>query len=509
MSNRTTSLHRPEEGRWLAGVAAGLALRLGVSVWLVRIVFALLCFAGGLGALLYVASWLLIPREGETDSIVQGWMDTGQAPRWAGVILVGLAVIIVGSATGLIGGELAFAVVLIGIGVMLYRGDLGLGRRRSHTGRSTDPKEPPEPAADEPAAPEPAADEPAAEAAALAPAVAPEAAPPKERSYLSTACVGVAAIALGVLGLFDEIVVGFNPGFHHYMALAVGVIGIGVVVGAWFGRPAGLVILGVLLLPILLFSRLAAEGGVDLLSIEFSSVGDVRYRPGSVEEIREAYELEMGGLTIDLRDVDFEGRTVSVETEVGVGEVLVRIPEDVAVDVNGRVGMGNLQVGDWERGGVGIEADLRLEGSAGTLLLDSQVGIGEIEVRAWPGDDRSPHRISDEEALHREYRIRHGADLQGHYTLASGSLQLDLGELVLEEDRRVPITVGRGDVSVTVPPDTSLHITTRVDRGRLTVFEDVWEGSNLNSTHLTQFLGAPRLTLDIRLGAGSLTVEEK
>ena len=91
MSNRTTSLHRPAEGRWLTGVAAGLGLHFEVPVWIIRIAFAVLCFAGGLGALLYVAGWLLIPREGETDAIVQGWLGTGQARRWVGVILVGLA----------------------------------------------------------------------------------------------------------------------------------------------------------------------------------------------------------------------------------------------------------------------------------------------------------------------------------------------------------------------------------------------------------------------------------
>ena len=77
-----------------------------------------------------MAGWLLIPREGETDAIVQGWLGTGQARRWVSVIFVGLAVIILVSETGLISGDLAFAVVLIGIGVMLYRGDLNRGDRR-------------------------------------------------------------------------------------------------------------------------------------------------------------------------------------------------------------------------------------------------------------------------------------------------------------------------------------------------------------------------------------------
>jgi len=291
-----------------------------------------------------------------------------------------------------------------------------------------------------------------------------------------------------------------------------------VVVGAWFGRPAGLVILGVVLIPVLLLSRLAEAGGVNLVSMEltsgdqvvqFSSAGQVLHRPGSVEDIKESYELGVGGLIIDLRDVDFAGRTVTMDAEVGIGEIVVRLPEGVAADVRGEVGMGSLEVGDWDRDGIGVEADLRLEGSEGTLVLDSGVGIGEIEVRAWPVDNRSPYRLSEDEGPGEEYRIRDGGALSAEYTLSAGTLRLDLGELVLTDDRRVPINVGRGEVWVTVPQEVGLRIDTRVERGRVTIFDRVSEGSNLSMIYATQVRNAPRLTLDIRLGEGNVTVEEK
>ena len=476
MSNRTTSLHRPDEGRWLAGVAAGLGLRFEVPVGIIRIAFAVLCFAGGLGALLYVAGWLLIPREGETDSIVQGWLATGEARRWVGVILVGLAVIILVSETGLIRGDLAVAVVLIGIGVMLYRGDLSRGDRRPTTRQSTDREVSPEGAAEAPAVPP-------------VPAAVADPVPRPARSYLGRVCAGVAVMALGVLGLFDTVIPGFHPDFHHYVALVLAVIGLGLVVGAWFGRPGGLVVLGLVLIPILVLSRL--EGGAD-----FISVGQIHHRLGSVEDIRAAYRLGVGGLIIDLRDVYFEGRTVQMETQVGIGEVLVRLPEGVAADVSGQVGLGALQVGDQDRGGIGVEADLGLEGLAGTLVLDANVGIGQVVVQSWP-------------ALPPEHAPPSEPDLRGAYTLANGSLRLDLGGLVLEEDRSVSVDVGKGEIWVTVPEGLGLRITSRVDRGRLTMFDEVWEGSNLNATHSTQISGAPQLTLDIRLGEGSVTVEEE
>jgi hypothetical protein len=320
--------------------------------------------------------------------------------------------------------------------------------------------------------------------------------------------MGVAVIALGVLGMFDQFIPGFSPDFHHYVALAVGVIGLGVVVGAWFGRPAGLAVLGVLLLPILIFSRLLAGVGHDILSFEFTSAGSVQHRPGSVEEMRAVYELEVGGMTIDLRDVEFSGQTLALEAGVGIGQLVVWLPPGVGAEVNGEVGMGTIQVADWNRSGVGVEADLRLEGTNGTLALDSDVGIGEINIRTSPEDERTPTWIGEEGPDNEDHRIQDSANLQDGYTLSTGSLRLDLGDLHLQEDRRVPITVDHGEVWVTVPDDVSLQITTRVDRGRLTLFDDIWEGSNLLSTHSTPISGAPLLTLDIRLGVGSVTVEE-
>ena len=486
MSNRTTSLHRPDEGRWLAGVAAGLGLRFEVPVGIIRIAFAVLCFAGGLGALLYVAGWLLIPREGKTDSIVQGWLATSEARRWVGVILVGLAVIILVSETGLIRGDLAVAVVLIGIGVMLYRGDLSRGDRRPTTPQSTDRKVSPEGSTDRELTPEGAAEAPAVPPV---PAAVADPVPRPARSYLGRVCAGVAVMALGVLGLFDTVIPGFHPDFHHYVALVLGVIGLGLVVGAWFGRPGGLVVLGLVLIPILVLSRL--EGGAD-----FISVGQIHHRLGSVEDIRQAYRLGVGGLIIDLRDVYFAGRTVQLETQVGIGEVLVRLPEGVAADVSGQVGLGALQVGDQDRGGIGVEADFGLEGLAGTLVLDANVGIGQVVVQSWPAPPPEPAPPPV-------------PDLQGAYTLANGSLRLDLGGLVLDEDRSVSVDVGRGEVWVTVPEDLGLQITSRVGHGRLTLFDEEWEGSNLIATHSTHIPGAPRLTLDIRLGEGNVTVEEE
>jgi phage shock protein PspC (stress-responsive transcriptional regulator) len=64
-------LERKVQGRWLAGVCAGLADYLGVDPNLIRVIVAVLVLFGGFGALAYVLAWALIPEEGESASIAE------------------------------------------------------------------------------------------------------------------------------------------------------------------------------------------------------------------------------------------------------------------------------------------------------------------------------------------------------------------------------------------------------------------------------------------------------
>lgn len=57
------TLTRPEEGRVIAGVCAGLARRFGVSASTMRLVFVLSCLLPGPQFVLYLALWVLLPDE--------------------------------------------------------------------------------------------------------------------------------------------------------------------------------------------------------------------------------------------------------------------------------------------------------------------------------------------------------------------------------------------------------------------------------------------------------------
>jgi phage shock protein PspC (stress-responsive transcriptional regulator) len=57
-------LVRPKEGRMIAGVAAGLADRFGMSPGTMRLLFILSLILPGPQVLIYIVLWIIIPEEG-------------------------------------------------------------------------------------------------------------------------------------------------------------------------------------------------------------------------------------------------------------------------------------------------------------------------------------------------------------------------------------------------------------------------------------------------------------
>lgn len=69
-------LVRPREGRMVAGVCAGIAGYFGIDPNIVRIAFAALTiFSAGIGALIYVVAWAVVPEEGEKTSIAENYIN--------------------------------------------------------------------------------------------------------------------------------------------------------------------------------------------------------------------------------------------------------------------------------------------------------------------------------------------------------------------------------------------------------------------------------------------------
>ena len=67
-------LRRSADDKMLAGVAGGIARYLDVDVTLVRVGFAALTLLTGVVAAVYIAAWLLVPADGEDQSIAAAWI---------------------------------------------------------------------------------------------------------------------------------------------------------------------------------------------------------------------------------------------------------------------------------------------------------------------------------------------------------------------------------------------------------------------------------------------------
>jgi phage shock protein PspC (stress-responsive transcriptional regulator) len=69
MNANQPRLVRPRQGRWIAGVCAGLAQRFGLSPTFVRVLFLLSCLLPGPQFLFYIAAWIIIPNEDRVYSV--------------------------------------------------------------------------------------------------------------------------------------------------------------------------------------------------------------------------------------------------------------------------------------------------------------------------------------------------------------------------------------------------------------------------------------------------------
>ena len=67
-------LRRSGDKRMLAGVAGGIARYLNADVTLVRVIIAALALFTVAGAALYLGAWLLVPADGEDESIAAAWI---------------------------------------------------------------------------------------------------------------------------------------------------------------------------------------------------------------------------------------------------------------------------------------------------------------------------------------------------------------------------------------------------------------------------------------------------
>ena len=339
--------------------------------------------------------WLLIPEEG-SDTPVAGSVvaDVDSVSKWIGVALIVAAALVVLSWTELVRGDFLVAAVLLGVGVLLFRGDL-VGKSDDEQASSaalaattTESGEAP-PEVD--TAPEPAA-EPAErdvvgavgepEDLPQAPVVsppppAPPPARPRRRSILGRLTFAALLLTLGVMAALDAANL-TRPELSDYIAAVVIVAGGGLLIGALWGRSYGLIALGLIMLPVLALTT--------LVRIPFQGeIGEQRYEPTLVSGVAE-FEMAIGEMTVDLRQVA-RGEAVTVQADLGIGELIVLLPDDRTAVVDAEVGIGAVDASgqgqNFEEGGIALDRRFVFDGDTGgdPLQVSAETGIGVVTIR--------------------------------------------------------------------------------------------------------------------------------
>lgn len=374
-SRSAKELVRPLDGRVLAGVSQALANRYDVPLWVVRLLFVLLTFAEGLGIALYAAGWLLIRSEDEAEAPAQRFLGGASKPRaWVGIVLIFIAAAIFLDAVTFVSSGVLWAAGLLLVGVLLYTGYLEIPTRAANGDKEGVQRMTPEETHISDTENEDASgDSPVGGEDHPSSTQTPR--PHRQKSALGRFTVGLMLLGVGVLAVLDNIAaVPIDAEPRHYMALAVTILGLGLLVGSIWGRARWLILLGVILVPTLLFSPVF-EGN-------WNSDGlDVDAEPRLFSEIEPSYDIDVGNMVIDLRELDWDGETVDIVARVDVGNLVIRIPDGVGITGTASVDVGRVASNGRQSSGVGDPTlNFNEEGTLGTVRLDAHVDLGNIDI---------------------------------------------------------------------------------------------------------------------------------
>lgn len=155
---------------------------------------------------------------------------------------------------------------------------------------------------------------------------------------------------IGILLIAIGLAIAFTPGHHGLLTL----VGILVVIA---GLPA--LVVG------------------DLMT---GDVGDAIEAPATLADIDE-YEHGIGKLTIDLTAPGLADENLDIKASVGIGELLVLVPEAANVTVDAHVGMGNIDALGVQEDGVDVDLDEEFPGMGEQeIALELENGLGDIRV---------------------------------------------------------------------------------------------------------------------------------
>jgi len=203
----------------------------------------------------------------------------------------------------------------------------------------------------------------------------------RPRSILGWVTIAAALLAAGVASALDNLgVVNLTP--TRVLALALTVVGVGLLVGSLWGRASWLILLGLLLVPVMAVTSVASEVPVT------GRTGQQVEQPRVLADVQPQYRLSAGQLRLDLQQVDFGAQPHLVLVRMGAGDLTVVVPNDQPVTVTSSVGAGEMRVlGHPINQGLKVRDTVNDDGTnprLGRLTLDLRLGVGQIVVTRGP-----------------------------------------------------------------------------------------------------------------------------
>jgi phage shock protein PspC (stress-responsive transcriptional regulator) len=323
-------LTRSTNDRMIAGVAGGLGRYAGIDPVIVRILLVVLILFGGAGLLLYLAAVLLVPSDDTVPAGAPIEPGARASNRSVAAIIAGVIVLCI------VVGPIAFVAssIIVPLLVLMV---IGLAIAWLVTGRRPD----------------------------------------RDPGEIAKATF----LGLGVMVLLVALAIGAfwgaGVGGDTVVAAAVIAAGVGVLVAA-FVKPARWLILPALAIAIP--AGFVSAAGIDL----DGGFGERDYRPTSAAAIQPQYEIGAGQVTIDLRKVKFPSGDTPLNIDVGMGEAVVVVPDDLCVASDTTIGMGQADIFDRGTGGVDVDFFDQTVAKSGEarLVIDADIGLGHLDVRS-------------------------------------------------------------------------------------------------------------------------------
>lgn len=183
---------------------------------------------------------------------------------------------------------------------------------------------------------------------------------------------GLLLVVVGVLWMIEEFTDADLP-WTTLLPLILIVIGLALIYGAATGPHTGLVTLGIVVTVIVVLSSAADV----LFDVPFSGgVGDKAVTPTALED---EYRWAVGSMTVDLTSAQLDGQ--EIELSVGLGELIVIVPNGAAVQISAAAGIGEVIVFGETQSGVSPEVITPPPSGSPELVITARVGIGKVEVK--------------------------------------------------------------------------------------------------------------------------------